>query len=287
LQSIYNSTEYIPIDQYLQNMYRFLERMDLSVLDEYDKKTQEDIQKLFPKLFNHRDGVNINSIFGLYKHALLSKRGNTYENIYKIANSQNINRLATIQRIKKLQTVDYFLSAYPSAKRRIKNRLFNEIDRRFEFESWKKNAFPMSWRDDISPEEVNRADNVYNTDGIVKYTSGMIQKGKVYSAKDILATLSNNSQYKSECEIISKTLDKLGDIKVFGVKMESRGLGGFYDPNDHSVYMNVDSILYSETPEQTTIHELFHAITTFYLVKNPEFEKSFNEYVELLRQRVP
>ena len=278
LQKKENSIEYIPTEQYIDNLKQFLLRKDPSVITEYDEYTQEIIKKCFPNLFLAKTQSKLNSAFGYYTHAI-NQKNNVYKNIYKIVNQRNIDKIKLNARISKLQAIQKFLYKYPDAKEQIRNKLFSELDRYKEYSDFFDNN--NAYKTDRSKWE--KAKVTVKKD--VNFISGIIEKGKIYSAKDVLNYLKKYPEYKQLCDIILRNLEKQGDINIFGISDTSPDgtYGGLYNDEDNAIYINTSSGLYKTDPIHTILHELIHGITVFYIDDNPELAKNidiFRQYVE-------
>lgn len=266
-------------DQYLQNMLQFLEKGNLDALNEYDERTQAKIFVIFPKLFRHSPKVTTKSMFGYYKHALMQKKGPVYDEIYRYVNRPNVERLCLQSHLNKLNKIKYTLDTYPRVIRRIQNKLSNQIDRIFEEKSYLEGkSQPKTQLPSLDLlEKASTVSKPY-----FDYNSAIIQKGKIYSAKDILNYIKNDQQYKEVASIILKSLETQGDIRIAGINDTSSTYGGLYSPDENAIYINTASKLYWSDPIHTILHELVHGITSMYLYQNPTLEKQIESYMQYL-----
>ena len=273
-------------EQYLDNMLRFLERGDLSVLSEYDIDTQRTIKSIFPKLFFHSPKVSTKSMFGYYKHAIMQKKGSVYDNIYREINEPNVKRYTLQSRFNKLNTIKKTLDLYPRIIRRINNKVQNQIDRIFEEQRYldgkeqKRSTLPS----------IDILEKAYITKKpYFDYNSSIIEKGKIYSAVDVLNYIKQDPQYKELVSIILKSLETQGDIKIAGISdtsLKNSSYGGLYsfdeDNGENAIYINTASELYQSDPIHTILHELIHGITSIALHNNPTLEKQIEQYMQYL-----
>jgi hypothetical protein len=216
----------------------------------------------------------------------MQKSGPVYESIYKMANWPNIRRAVLQNKINKLTTIKHTLDLYPNITRRIINKVLNQIDRIHEYDEYLKGNRPIT----VSVDSVENAAINHNT-GVYDYRSTIIEKGKIYSAKDVLEYISKDSRYKELVHILQRTISTQGDIKIVGVEDPNKSYGGVYtyetDTGDgNSIYINVSSDLYKTDPVHTLLHEMVHGITSIYLTSNPELEKSIEKYIDYIRSNI-
>ena len=273
-------------DQYLQNMLQFLERGDIHALEEYDDDTQLSIRDLFPKLFHHSPEVTTKQMFGYYKHALMQKKGSVYDQIYRQANRPNIKRLGLQQRLNRLNSIKNAMDIYPKLIYRINNKLQNQIDRIFEEKEYLQGKKQIG---NILPsidllEKASTSRKPY-----FDYNSNIIEKGKVYSATDMLNYIKQDPQYKEVASIILKALKTQGDIKIAGISdtsPDNNSYGGVYvydeETKENAVYINTTSGLYQSDPVHTILHELIHGITSIALHNNPTLQEQIKTYMQYL-----
>lgn len=270
------------VDQYIQNMYQFLKKRDLSVLDEYDEQTVEIIHDIFPKLFDGSQFKSVDQAFGYYEHAILSKNS-VYDNVYKKLNATNIKRLYIDNQIKKLNAIKEFIYYTPNGKNRIKNRIFNEIDRIDEYINY-KNEEDNSKAYKLRQNLFNLWENVINEDSeTFNIISSNFKLGQKYKVTDLLKKLPRTGEYRGLVDKLLNFFTQKGDIDVLIINDEKySGTGGFYVPYDHTIVLNAGSGLFIADPIRVLLHESFHAITARYLLEHEDFQKVVNEYIKYL-----
>lgn len=278
LREEYDKIEYRATEQYINNLKNFLQKKDLSAISEYDEQTQDMIKKCFPNLFRAKTQSKLNSAFGYYIHAI-NQKNNVYKNIYTIVNQRNIYKIKLNNSIQKLQAVQRFLNRYPDSREQIRNKLFSELDRYKEYSDFYTGQ--SHTQNEINEDVWEKAKVASKQD--INFISSIIQKGKIYSAKDVLSYLRQYPEYKQLCDIIIKSLKKQGDINIFGISDNVKKYGGLYNSEDNAIYINTSSDLYKTDPVHTILHELIHGISVFYIGDNPELVESietFRKYVE-------
>lgn len=261
-------------------------------ISEYDPSFQALIKDLFPKLFNTR--YNNGQIRGWYKHLILSKnpternavieKGRIAARLHK----RNLQKYKINARLKKLTTVQQAIQTYPNLKKRIKKRLFNEIDL-----TKNENVLPSGVINDAKIE------NTKGSHGVYSISAGRLENGKVYSGIQIAQELQKDKRYSEIAKVIERVLKSIGDVPVipsdkkyvtFPVKnqddgyykmmSEERDYAGVYRLGYHLIDINTDNAsTYSRRPEEVLIHELVHAASSLLLNSNKELYDSIQQYI--------